>query len=301
MELSNSLVQRLGEITIIEHCLLVMATLWVCVCKLHIFLDSQISPLENGTHWFDLCWGWDFNLLKIRGREQDAILTSGYVIHSSFPRNPRMKMKGYGKWGGLPEILVGSFQLLLQGCTVLIATGLKLEGFPEEAHPNGKWWDAAGRITRSVPLESSFCPRRSSEMCPAGQQIQPSPPQTIWCDSNPSSHLIFHQNRGIFFTPERISLGQKDLWISLSWVTWEPKICVMSMLSSPETAECPCYSFVSQFVFNFFYIISLSFLAASFWELLQGSWTKLLCQWPGQQQAVNPQEIHRNRAKLIAE
>lgn len=209
MESSNSLVQRLGEITIIEHCLLVMATLWVCVCKLHVFLDSQISPLENGTHWFDLCWGWDFNLLKIRGREQDAILTSGYVIHSSFPRNPRMKMKGYGKWGGLPEILVGSFQLLLQGCTVLIATGLKLEGFSEEAHPNGKWWDAAGRITRSVPLESSFCPRRSSEMCPAGQQIQPSPPQTIWCDSNPSSHLIFHQNRGNFLYTRKNFPGSK--------------------------------------------------------------------------------------------
>lgn len=47
-------------------------------------------------------------------------------------------MKGCVKWGGLPEILVRSFQLLLQGCTVVIATGLKLEEFPEEAHPNVK-------------------------------------------------------------------------------------------------------------------------------------------------------------------
>ena len=42
------------------------------------------------------------------------------------------------KWRGLKEILIRSFQFHWQGYIAIIATGLKLEEFPEEALPNVK-------------------------------------------------------------------------------------------------------------------------------------------------------------------
>lgn len=165
-------------------------------------------------------------------------------------------MKGYEKWGGLPEILFRSFQLLLRGCTVVIATetwGISRGGTSQ--------WEIMGCCWQNNKCSSFRIFFLSQEELgdQLGSRFSHHHHGTIWCDSNPNLHLmrIFHQNRGIFFTPERISLGQTDLWVSLSWVTWEPKICVMSVLNSPETAECPRYSFVSQSGFSFFYIISL--------------------------------------------
>lgn len=60
MELSNSLVQVLCEITIIEHWLLVTTTLGIKQCEFvcassTFFWIASISLLENGTPWFDLC------------------------------------------------------------------------------------------------------------------------------------------------------------------------------------------------------------------------------------------------------
>lgn len=60
MELSNSLVQMLCEITIIEYWLLVTSVLGIEQCEFvcassTFFWVPSISLLGNGTHWLDLC------------------------------------------------------------------------------------------------------------------------------------------------------------------------------------------------------------------------------------------------------
>lgn len=154
-------------------------------------------------------------------------------------------MKGSVKQGGLPETLVRSFQLPWQGGTVVIATGFKLQEFPEEDHPNVKSQDAVGRITHSVPLKSSFCLRRSLATCPVGQQIQTSPPWDNQESQPPSKANLPPEQRNFLYTRENLPGSKRSLNVTQSH-TWEPKICVMSMLNSLETAECSCYSFVSQ-------------------------------------------------------
>lgn len=123
-------------------------------------------------------------------------------------------MKGYAKWGGLPEFLVRSFQLHLQGCTVFIATGLKLEEFPEEAHPSVKLWDAVGRITHSVPSESSFCLGRSWARCPAGQPSPP-PDNSVRQQSHPPSEQnLPPEQRNFLYTTKDFPGSKRPLNIA---------------------------------------------------------------------------------------
>lgn len=141
-------------------------------------------------------------------------------------------MKGYVKWGGLPEILLRSFQLLSWGCTVVIATETRgiSRGGTSQWEIMGCCWqdntfssfrifflcqDKLGHVS-SWAADTAITTTRQSDVTTI--------PTSTWCKSSTRT--------------EEFSLHQKEF----PWVKKTFEYHSAGLPGSQKSVSCPCWT-----------------------------------------------------------